>query len=175
MIKRLKKEMAQYLYNSNFLSEYELIQRKKLRIYDILIAIIAGIAAVTSLINEMPSFSLWANSEFGNLLPTISILIVFLSTIIKYFLPKIIPNESRMMKISEIQEFYTSHYNLLEKLWYEFKGNRIKEKKLTDEFYKIIEHDTKMAKQINEVVKSIPKKADEKARQESTSYLKLIS
>jgi hypothetical protein len=174
MLRRLKREMGQYKFTSNFLTEYELLQRKRLKLYDIYIATFTGLAAIVSLINEIPSFTKWANTKFGSLLPPVIICIAFIVTVLKYLLPKIMPSEYRIMKISELQEFYTDRYNRLEKIWYKFKNGDLTEKKLTDEFYRIINGETKINRQVNDVVKSIPKGIHKKANEETIQYLKPI-
>jgi len=174
ILRKLEKEMGQFKFNSYFLSEYEIRQRRSLRIYDILVALIAGFAALVTLLKEMPSISGLFQELPVIILQVSSVVAVFITTIAKYILPVLVPNQSRLMKISKYQQFYTTNYNLLEKLWYSYSDRTIDKSKLTDDLYSILEKETEINTGVNEVVKRIPKKDHEKAKLEALQYLKIF-
>lgn len=174
MHRRLEKEMGQYKFNSYFLSEYEIRQRRNLRRYDVFVALISGFTALITVLKEI---FFPANSTLGRpaeILQIASVIAVFLTTISRYLLPIIVPNQSRLSKIAEYQQFYTTNYNKLEKIWLDHNQGMFDEKQISDLIYPIIESETKINTGVNEVVKSIPDDLELIARKEALEYLKLF-
>lgn len=57
---------------------------------------------------------------------------------------QLIRSDSEMAKIIELRSLYLSHTNKLERLWIEFRADRVSEKQVTDEFFKLREAAAKM-------------------------------
>lgn len=156
MRNRIWTELTQAKHNIEFSSLYADYQRKILRIFNICILIFSS--------SGIMGWTIWDK------LPLVACIIIAGISLLRLLQPQLIMSESQIKDLDEIQRFYAGYYNKLEKLWYDFEANRLKEQDVTQIFFEIKQTEKDIDSKVAETIRSKPKHILKKSKVHSDQY-----
>ena len=157
---RIWEELKQAKANIICLQRYTDRGRRKSRIINSIIIIIATIGAFGGTYNK------W--------IAIIGSFIVAMGAIIKSILPNITQTEQELSELDRLMDFYSKYMNKLEKLWYDFDKEIFPESEAISRLFEMKDDESDKYSFMNKGVRSISKKEQEKIDKECVEYINRV-
>jgi hypothetical protein len=103
--------------------------------------------------------------------PIVSCILVAIVQLFHLVENQVILSESDILKIAELRTLYLKQCNKIEKLWVDYRANRVTEKEVSDSFFKLREEAIKIEALDNKLNIKQRKKLMEKADRETKNYI----
>jgi hypothetical protein len=157
---RIWEELKQTKANIVCLQRYTDKGRMRLRIADALIVSFAAIGAL--------------GGSYCHLIAVIGASAVAVMSILKPFIHFVIQSEQELSELDRLMDFYAKYFNKLEKLWYEYHNDKIKEDEMIDKLFAMKEEECDKYSLMNKGIRSISETEQNKINEECAEYINRV-
>lgn len=157
---RIWSELTQSKHNIEFASIYCDIQRKRIRIFNLVVLIFSS--------GGVMGWKLWDN------LPTIACVIIAAISLIRLAQPQIIMDNKMLKNLDDIHRFYVDYFNQLEALWFNFESEKLKDDEAQTEFYRLKQLESDINPMVAETIRSKPKRIVRICKKHSDEYFNQV-
>lgn len=157
---RIWEELKQAKANILCLQKYTDKRRANNRYYNGFIAVTASIGALGSVVDQR--IAIYTSMAIG------------LVSIVKSVMPNFLQTEPELSELDNLSDFYVRYMNSIEKIWYDFDHNLLKEKEAMTLFFKLKEEECDKESILNKGVRNISKRMQKRISEESEEYINRV-
>ena len=153
---RIWNEITKLKHDIEYLRVYSRLQGNLARWINIMILIFSSTGIL--------GWSIWENPDLAGIACGLTVAM----TLVKMISPFFILSDKETKKLDKYYVQLVNLFDLLEKFWYEFEDNRIKDSQITTEFYKFVQKGTDIHDRFSDLnimhIKPLIKKSDTNTR-----------